>query len=432
MKTNIIWFRRDLRLHDNCALYHALKDGRPVVPIFIFDTNILNTLESKIDPRVSFIYSALQKMQAELGRMSCSLEVYHGAPVEIFKALIRQHDIVQVFANHDYENYALERDLEIGILLRNSGIKFSTYKDHVIFEKDEVVKENGTPYTVFTPYSRRWLAKLSGFYLRSYPCEKYFTNFNKESVKPLPSLESIGFQQSKMIFPDKALNKSTLMDYEEVRDVPGKNATSRLGIHLRFGTLSIRDVGRTAQMFSPVFLKELIWRDFYQAICWHSANVRAGKAFKPDYDFIEWRNNEDEFNKWCKGITGYPIVDAGMRQLNETGFMHNRVRMIVSSFLSKHLLIDWRWGEAYFAMKLLDYEFASNNGGWQWAVGSGCDAAPYFRIFNPYLQTEKFDPQHIYIKQWVPDYKELTYPPVIVEHEFARNRCLSVYRKALN
>lgn len=430
-KVNICWFRRDLRLQDQAALYHALKDTLPVVPVFIFDKNILDQLEDKADKRVEFIYQAIARMKQELTTAGSSMEVYYGFPAEIFKLLSEKYQISKVFTNHDYEPYALERDEIIKKQLNEAGISFHTYKDQVIFEKDEVLKDDGKPYTVFTPYSRKWKAKLNEFYLKSYPTEQYFSNFFQQSAQHLPSLQEMGFQETGSVFPSSAVKDEIIRNYKEQRDIPSIQGTSRLSVHLRFGTISIRVFARHVKDINESFLNELIWRDFYHMILWHFPHVGKHKAFKKEYELIEWRNNEDEFQQWCDGQTGYPIVDAGMRELNETGFMHNRLRMIVASFLTKHLLIDWRWGEAYFAKKLLDFDLAANNGGWQWAAGSGCDAAPYFRIFNPYLQTQKFDPQLKYIRKWVPESEGFDYVKPIVVHELARKRCLEVYSKAL-
>jgi deoxyribodipyrimidine photo-lyase len=429
---NIIWFRRDLRLNDNHALYVALKSGLPVVPLFIFDKTILGKLEDKQDHRVAFIHETISSIQHQLIELGSTFDIRYGNPVSIFKELLKDYEIEQVFTNHDYEPYAIERDDAISSLLTSNGVKFNTYKDHVIFEKQEIVKDDGKPYTVFTPYSKKWKAKLSDADCVSFPSEKLFSRFLQQAPLPIPSLTSMGFENTNFVFPSKDLDESIVRHYSDQRDFPANNnGTSKMGLHLRFGTVSIRSLTRRARVLNETYLNELIWRDFYHAILWHYPSVGKGASFKPEYDQIEWRNNETEFNAWCNGNTGYPIVDAGMRELNATGFMHNRVRMIVASFLTKHLLIDWRWGEAYFAQKLLDFDLAANNGGWQWASGSGCDAAPYFRVFNPYLQTEKFDPKLAYIKKWVPEFQELTYPKPIVYHEFARKRVLEVYAKAL-
>lgn len=428
---NIFWLRRDLRLHDNAGLYHALKAGLPVVPVFIFDRHILDELIDRDDARVTFIHQQLAEIQASLqAKYRTTLDVRYGFPEEVFLNLLEVYNIQQVFTNHDYEPYAKKRDTEIAALLGRRNIKLHTFKDQVIFEKDEVVKDDGKPYTVFTPFARRWKSQLNNFYLKSYPVEKYGDNFYKHSVREIPSLASMNFIPVKRSFPLKDSRPDVMAHYKEQRDFPAVDGTSRLSVHLRFGTISIRQLAREGSRLSESFLNELIWRDFYHMILWHFPFV-VTRSFKPEYDRISWRNNETEFHAWCEGRTGYPIVDAGMRQLNETGYMHNRVRMIVASFLTKHLLIDWRWGEAYFAKKLLDFDLAANNGGWQWAAGSGCDAAPYFRVFNPYLQTKKFDPQLTYVRRWVPEFEELTYPKPIVEHEFARKRCLDAYAAAL-
>jgi deoxyribodipyrimidine photo-lyase len=428
---NIFLFRRDLRLDDNAGLYHALKQGLPVIPVFIFDRNILDQLEEKADRRVEFIRAALLDMQEQLEKLGASLEVYYGFPEEVYQQLLKKYTIQGVFTNHDYEPYARERDEAIGKQLQAQGVNFYTYKDQVIFEKNEVVKDDGKPYTVFTPYSKRWKATLTDFYLKSYPTKKYWKHFYRQSPEKIPSLTDMGFKEVDQPFPAKQMREELIRKYQQQRDYPAIQGTSKLGVHLRFGTISIRKLAQKASGWSETFLNELIWRDFYHTILWHFPQVGKGRAFKPDYEHIKWRNNEAEFERWCQGMTGYPIVDAGMRELNETGFMHNRVRMIVASFLTKHLLIDWRWGEAYFAEKLLDYDLAANNGGWQWAAGSGCDAAPYFRVFNPHLQTQRFDPELKYIRKWVPELDEFSYPRPIVEHDMARKRCLEVYGKVL-
>jgi deoxyribodipyrimidine photo-lyase len=428
---NIFWFRRDLRLDDNAALYHALKDKLPVLPIFIFDKNILDQLDNKADARVNFIYQSLNEIQQQLLELNSTLDVRYGYPVDVFKALVHDYTIEKVYTNHDYEPYARGRDEEVRQFLQSEGISFHTYKDQVIFDKDEILKDDGTPYTVFTPYSRRWKATLSDFYSSSFPTAKYFSNFFHASANQIPTLESMGFEERDYDFPDKDAEAEVIRQYHLQRDYPGVYGTSRMGVHLRFGTVSIRKLVQKALEFNDTYLNELIWREFYQMILWHFPHVGKGQAFKKQYEAIQWRNNEEEFKLWCEGQTGYPIVDAGMRELNATGFMHNRVRMIVASFLTKHLLVDWRWGEAYFAEKLLDFDLASNNGGWQWAAGSGCDASPYFRIFNPYTQTKKFDPKLEYVSKWVPEFQEFTYPKPIVEHEYARQRCLEVYNRAL-
>jgi deoxyribodipyrimidine photo-lyase len=428
---NIMWFRRDLRLQDNAALYHALKSNLPVLPVFIFDTHILDKLEDTTDKRVQFIHAALTNMQNDLVATGSTLQVFYTNPLTAFEKLNTQYQIDHVFTNNDYELYAEERDKVIADFLQQSNISFHSFKDQVIFEKNEIIKDDGKPYTVFTPYSKKWKLALKNKDVQSYETEKLFNNFYKQSALEIPSLSVIGFTKTETIFPSKELRESLITQYSEQRNFPAINGTSKLGVHLRFGTISIRALARKALQLNESFLNELIWRDFYHMIIFHFPHVQKGQAFRKEYDLIEWRNNETEFEKWCEGKTGYPIVDAGMRELNETGFMHNRVRMIVASFLTKHLLIDWRWGEAYFAKKLLDFDFAANNGGWQWAAGSGCDAAPYFRVFNPTLQTEKFDKNFQYIRKWVPEFEGFNYVQPIVKHEDARKRCLETYAKVL-
>jgi deoxyribodipyrimidine photo-lyase len=423
--TTLFWFRRDLRLTDNAGLYHALSKNENVLPVFIFDTQILDKLENKSDRRVEFIYQTLIQLKAELEGIGSSLLILHGNPIEIFNELNPK----SVYTNHDYEPYARERDSQVEKILSSKKIGFKTFKDQVIFDREEVVKDDGTPYTIFTPYSKKWKAKLKPFYVKSYPVEKYYGSLKKIKPLPVPTIVELGFEPTGASFPEKVIKSSIIEKYHEQRNFPAFQSTTRLSVHLRFGTISIRNLVQLALKKNETWLNELIWRDFYHMILWHFPHVQ--KSFKPSYDRVLWRNNANDFKAWCEGKTGYPIVDAGMRELNATGFMHNRVRMIVASFLTKHLLIDWRWGEAYFAEKLLDFDLAANNGGWQWASGSGCDAAPYFRVFNPYLQTEKFDPDHEYIKQWVPELNTLEYPTPIVDHTVARDRVLKAYKEAL-
>ena len=429
-KVNLFWFRRDLRLDDNAGLYYALKKGIPVLPIFIFDQNILNKLEDKKDARVEFIHHAILNLNEQLKQLGSSIKVFHSTPEKTFKELSKEYVINVVYANHDYEPYANERDNDIKELLLKNTIEFKTYKDQCIFEKDEVIKDDGKPYTVFTPYSRKWKLRLTDFHVKPYPNKKYFINFFKTKPFDVPTLKDLGFEKSGLEFPPTTISKSIVTNYKEQRDFPAIKGISKLSVHLRFGTVSIRALAKQALLLNETWLNELIWRDFYMMILHHFPHV-AKNSFKPQYDRIEWRNNENEFNAWCEGKTGFPIVDAGMRELNTTGFMHNRVRMIVASFLVKDLLIDWRWGEAYFAKKLLDFDLSANNGGWQWAAGSGCDAAPYFRVFNPTEQTKKFDPKYEYIKKWVPEFNTPTYAKPIVDHSLARTRVLAVYKEAL-
>jgi deoxyribodipyrimidine photo-lyase len=427
---SVFWFRRDLRIDDNAGLFHALRAGMPVLPLFILDTTILNGLSDKKDKRVHFIQETLCHLNESLMQYGSGLTVFHGTPIDSFKKLTEEFNIAAVYTNHDYEPSAMKRDSEIATFLQSKEIPMHTFKDQVVFEKDEVCKDNGLPYTVYTPFSRKWKERLNDFYLKSYPVEKYIDNLFSFTPRAVPSLHEIGFEPAPPGAVAAVLNETIAATYDKTRDIPAIHGTTRLGIHLRFGTMSVRKLATQALRLNPVFLNELIWREFYMAILWHFPHVVDG-AFKKEYDNIVWRNNEKEFALWCAGQTGYPIVDAGMRELNETGFMHNRVRMIVASFLTKDLLIDWRWGEAYFAEKLLDYDLSANNGNWQWAAGCGCDAAPYFRVFNPTLQTQKFDPQLAYIKQWVPEFDQLTYVKPIVAHDVARDRCLKVYKEGL-
>lgn len=429
-QVSIFWFRRDLRLEDNAALFYALKEESPVQPVFIFDTSILNKLSNKEDARVAFIHQELAAMNAELKKKSVSLDVRVGSPLEVWNELSKEYNIAKVYANRDYEPYARARDKEVFEFLASKEIPFIAKKDHVVFEKNEVLKKDQTPYTVYTPYSKIWKEKLNDFYLRAYPSLS-INNWAICRNKDLPTLENIGFKSTDLSFPERGVPTEVVKNYHETRDLPALRGTSRLGLHLRFGTISIRKVASESRSLNGKYLNELIWRDFYQAILWHFPRV-VNENFHKKYNGVAWRNNETEFNKWCDGNTGYPIVDAGMRELNTTGFMHNRVRMIVASFLTKHLLIDWKWGEAYFAEKLLDFDLASNNGGWQWAAGTGVDAAPYFRVFNPYLQTEKFDPELKYVRKWVPEFQELTYPRPIVDHKMARQRAIDTYKEGLS
>ena len=430
-QVNIFWFRRDLRLEDNAGLYRALKAGLPVIPVFIFDTTILDELEDRSDARVGFIHQSIMQLDKDIRKHKGNLQVYLGKPREIFKKLLETYSIHTIFTNRDYEPYARERDEAVSALAKKQGTNFRSFKDQVIFDTDEVIKDNGEPYTVFTPYSKKWKASLTDFHLKAYPVRRYTDHFYKGKAHAIPDLEEIGFTPSSIPIPPHKIPEDIIADYAATRDIPGIKGTSHLGLHLRFGTISIRQLATVAGRLSQTFLGELIWRDFYQAILWHFPQVGKGHAFKPAYDHIKWRDSEADFEKWKNGETGFPIVDAGMRELNNTGFMHNRVRMITASFLSKHLLINWRLGEAYFAEKLLDYDLAANNGGWQWAAGSGCDAAPYFRIFNPWLQEKKFDPKQVYIKKWIPEFDTPAYPAPMVDHAFARDRCLKVYSEAL-
>lgn len=433
MKNNVtvFWFRRDLRLEDNVGLYKALQGKFPVLPIFIFDSEILSELP-KDDARVSFIFQLLQNLRKELENHDSSIAIYHGKPEQVFKNLISEYNVQEVICNRDYEPYARKRDEKIEQFLSENSIDFTTFKDQVIFEKDEVVKGDGSPYIVYTPYMKVWKQKFE----KAKDCNALatFTLFKglyQSTELPDIQMKDIGFKNSEIEVPEYNTSANLIQNYEKTRNFPSLDATSHLGPHLRFGTVSIRKIMEKATSEkNEIFWQELIWREFFMQILWHFPETLEN-AFKKKYDRIEWRNNELEFTKWKEGKTGYPLVDAGMRQLNATGYMHNRVRMLVASFLCKHLLIDWRWGEAYFAEKLLDYEMASNVGNWQWAAGSGVDAAPYFRIFNPTTQIEKFDKQHDYIKKWIPEFGTENYPEKIVDHKEARDRCLRVYKAAL-
>jgi deoxyribodipyrimidine photo-lyase len=426
---NIFWFRRDLRLNDNRGLFEALKSGRKVLPVFIFDTEILSRLPSD-DKRVRFIYERINLLNKQLFESKGAIAVYFGKPADVFASILSQQQVETVFTNHDYEPYAIQRDTSVSEILTKSGVGFNTFKDQVLFESGEILKPDGKPYVVFTPYSRKWLEKMNETGVGQYDSQLLLNRLVDQPQPPMPTLEQMGFASEQLQFPEMTVSDDIIRSYAETRNYPGLDSTSRLGVHLRFGTISVRDCIRAGKELSATWLNELIWREFFMQILAHFPHV-VNKAFRPEYDRIQWQNDEGLFKKWCEGKTGYPLVDAGMRELSQTGFMHNRVRMVVASFLSKHLLIDWRWGEAWFAEKLLDFELSSNNGNWQWAAGSGCDAAPYFRIFNPAEQAKKFDPELAYIRKWLPEFGTTSYPAPIVEHTYARKRCLSVYQTAL-
>lgn len=417
-------------MEDNTGLFHCLNKGNEVLPIFIFDKNILDRLDQKQDRRVDFIYQAILKLQEKLLLHGSSLMVLYDTPINAFKQITEKFEVKSVFTNRDYEPSALERDTKIENYLKAKDIVFNTFKDQVIFEKREVLKSNGEPYTVFTPYSKIWKQNLNETYLATFSSEKLLNRFLKTPPISIPSLEKMGFEKTDFKFKTPKIDLEILKNYDSTRNIPSVNGTTKLSVHLRFGTVSVRQLAKIGLKLNEQWLNELIWREFFMSILFHFPKV-TDQSFKKKYDNIKWRNNEGEFEKWCQGQTGYPIVDAGMRELNETGFMHNRVRMVVASFLTKHLLIDWRWGETYFAEKLLDYELSSNNGNWQWAAGCGCDAAPYFRIFNPAEQTKRFDPEHKYIKKWVKELTSPGYPAPIVEHRFARERALKVYKEGV-
>ncbi len=430
MKT-VFWFRRDLRLHDNHGLFQALANSSEVLPVFVFDKNILDKLEDSSDQRVTFIHQCLETLQKQLTAWGSTLSILVGDPTEEIPKFLAKQKAEAIYLNHDYESYAIERDKKIASFCSQNNIQFNSYKDQVIFEKKEVCKKDGTAYTVFTPYSKVWKAQLEKVPYYPSEHENYHQNYVKCEAKEIPTLASFGFEKSKKSIPSAEINTDIIKSYDKTRDFPAFKGTSRLSVHLRFGTISIRECVSIALETNETWLNELIWRDFYMMILHNFPHV-AEKSFKKDYENIPWDNNKDNFKKWCEGKTGYPMVDAGMRELNATGFMHNRVRMITASFLIKHLLIDWKWGEQYFAEKLLDYDLSANNGGWQWAASSGCDAVPYFRIFNPTLQTEKFDKELKYIKKWIPEFDNpFEYPQPIIKHSFARQRAIDTYKNAL-
>ncbi|MCF8320465.1 MAG: DNA photolyase family protein [Flavobacterium sp.] len=426
---NVFWFRRDLRVDDNKGFFEALNSNSEVLPLFVFDKNILDELP-KDDARVSFIHERLDTIDKELQKFGKNLAVFYGDPITIIEQVITENQIQAVYTNHDYEPYAKNRDQEITSILASRNIAFYSFKDQVIFEKSEVVKDDLTPYVVYTPYSRKWKDLFQKTNLEHFESEKLLNNIANHNY-PFLSLKDIGFEQSKIKVANYNNSEKLISNYEDTRNFPALEGTSMIGTHLRFGSVSIRKiVANAASNKRETYLKELIWREFFMQILWHFPHTNKN-SFRPKYDAIKWNNNEEEFQKWCEGKTGYPFVDAGMRELNATGHMHNRVRMIVASFLCKHLLIDWRWGETYFASKLLDYEQSSNVGNWQWAAGSGVDAAPYFRIFNPTEQVKKFDKELDYIKKWIPELQDFSYPQPIVDHVFARERCLRVFKEAV-
>ena len=426
----IFWFRRDLRLEDNHALFKALKSGYDVLPIFIFDSNITNKLNQN-DHRLNYINNVLDDLNKRLSENKKKIYTYKGDPIDIISKLIIKLKIKEIYLNKDYEPYARDRDDKIEKLCMANNVSYNSFKDHVIFEEDQIVKKDGTPYVVYTPYSKKWIEKFQSNQVDSYPSELNLDGLvDSDKIREVNYLMNI---EKNIINPKTYnLNKDLIDKYEETRNFPALDSTSRIGVNLRFGTVSTRKIVKTSsERPNNTFLKELIWREFFIQILWHFPHTTE-KSFKDKYERIEWRNNMDDFKLWCDGKTGYPIVDAGMNQLNKTGFMHNRLRMVVGSFLCKHLLIDWRLGEKYFADKLFDYEQASNVGNWQWVAGCGVDAAPYFRIFNPEQQQKKFDKELQFIKKWIPNYDKDNYIDKIVDHKFARERCLNTYKKALN
>jgi len=432
VEASIFWFRRDLRIDDNPGLYEALANSKSVIPIFIFDTNIIDNLPSD-DNRIKFIWHSLSLLNERLKEIGSTLKVFKGNPLEVFKKITLKYRLTSVYVNRDYEKYSIKRDKEINSFLNENKIAFNASKDHVFFEPDEILKSDGTPYTVFTPYSKKWFEKFYSEKLPQYQIKNLVDNFFKTNYEPIISLSEIGFSNDEIEFEKFNLDDELIKNYNSKRDFPYLNSTSKIGPYLRFGLISVREVGKKTieKKFDQSFLRQLIWRDFYIQIFFHFPDSE-NENFKPAYDKIMWLNEEEKFEKWCAGETGYPIVDAGMKELNATGFMHNRVRMITASFLCKHLLIHWKKGESYFAKKLLDYEMASNVGNWQWVAGTGVDAAPYFRLFNPEIQMKKFDPQKVYIKKWLPKYDPENYLEPIIDHNYARERCLNAYKMALN
>ena len=432
VEASIFWFRRDLRIDDNPGLYEALANSKNVIPIFIFDTNIIDNLPSD-DNRIKFIWHSLSLLNERLKEVGSALNIFKGNPLEVFKKIILKYRLTSVYVNRDYEKYSIKRDKEINTFLNENKIAFNLSKDHVFFEPNEILKSDGTPYTVFTPYSKKWFEKFYSEKLPQYQIKNLVDNFFKTNYKPIISLSEIGFSNDEIEFEKFNLGDELIKNYNSKRDFPYLNSTSKIGPYLRFGLISVREVGKKTieKKFDQSFLRQLIWRDFYIQIFFHFPDSE-NENFKPAYDKIIWLNEEEKFEKWCAGETGYPIVDAGMKELNATGFMHNRVRMIAASFLCKHLLIHWKKGESYFAKKLLDYEMASNVGNWQWVAGTGVDAAPYFRLFNPEIQMKKFDPQKVYIKKWLPKYDPENYLEPIIDHNYARERCLNAYKIALN
>lgn len=440
---SVMWFRRDLRLVDNIALNAALKSGNPVLPVFIFDKDILDELE-KGDKRLTFIYNQVEQMNVLLNELGSYLEILHGRPLQSFQSLAERYHLKAIYTNGDYEPYGLQRDSAVRSWARDNSISFNTYNDHLIFRPDEILKDNGEPYTVFTPYKKRWIDKYSADVSKSIGLKStgHIENRSKPGLNDesdfvpgnvyagIPSLGSMGFERVELVVPSRDVSDKLIKNYTETRDIPGIRGTSKLGVHLRFGTISIREVANRAYQLNHDFLSELIWREFYASILYHFPRV-VNHSFRTEYDNIKWRNDLADWERWCLGMTGFPLVDAGMRELLSTGYMHNRVRMVAASFLCKHLLVDWRWGEAFFAKHLLDYELSSNNGGWQWSAGTGTDAAPYFRIFNPEIQRKRFDPDWKYVRFWVPEYGSVDYPDPMVDHKMARERCLDAYKSAI-
>lgn len=427
-KINVFWFRRDLRINDNHALFNALKSGLKVVPIFIFDKDILKEFPNTNDRRLNFIYKELKNINNKLLEFNSSILIFNSTVKSSFENLLQKFNVNAVFYNKDYEPYATKRDSEIELYLKERGIEFKGYKDHVIFETNEIVKPDKTPYTVFTPYSKKWKLLLETEMLKTFESEELIKNFLTFEGR-FPTLKELGYNELDYIFPKSNFNKNVIRSYETQRNFPHLDGGSKLGVHLRFGTISIRTAVNNALKFSDCWLNELIWREFFIQLMWHFPK-NEHFCFKQKYNYFEWLNDEAKFDKWCKAETGFQIVDAGIRELIQTGYMHNRVRMITANFLTKLLQIDWRWGERFFAEHLLDYELAINNGNWQWAAGTGADAAPYFRIFNPLEQIKKFDSNNIYIDKWLPKEKYKQIKP-IVDYKVARSQYLERFSQFL-
>lgn len=457
----LVWFRRDLRDDDHAALYHALKSARQVYCVFVFDTEILDGLSDRADRRVEFIWQSVRELQVSLEADGGGLAVLHGLARDELPAFAKRLEVQAVFANRDYEPSSIGRDVAVAADLRHSGIDFHLFKDQVVFEGDEVLSGEGRPYRIFTPYKNAWLSRLNPFFLKPYPVARYREALASPAAHAMPTLDAIGFMPTGLRHPagmsgaDRLLAdfRDRIKSYKEAREFPAVKGTSFLSTHLRFGTVSVRSLARLAWEMggagAETWLQELVWRDFYFMILQHNPRLAGGQCFKPEFDNIEWPGSEAHFDAWCEARTGFPLIDAAMRQLNQTGYMHNRLRMVTASFLVKDLLVDWRKGERYFAGKLLDFDFAANNGGWQWAASTGCDAQPWFRIFNPVTQSEKFDAEGNFIRKYVPELgacfaKEihapwkisverrrelkLDYPMPVVDHAEMREKALALYK----
>jgi|SRR6476661_159510 len=438
MKICLFWHRRDLRIHDNAGLAAALDSGLPVLPLFIYDSDILTQLPDKADARLTFIYDQVERLATETETAGGTFLARYGRPAEVLAQLADELDIAAVHTNEDYEPYARQRDGEVGEMLAQRGIAFYLYKDQVVFAKDDIMTKSGTVPKVFGAYHKAYLERLTDELLLPYGSQDAFRAENlhrltKAQAGTRPTLEELGFERREQYSPTVELPaEDVVRNYHRTRDTPAlTNGTTRLSVQLRFGTVSVRQAMRQARALNPKLLAEIIWRDFFMMLLWHFPGT-ATEAYDPKMRAIPYRNNEDEFRAWCEGHTGYPLVDAGMRELNATGYLPNRVRMTVAGFLVKHLFIDWRWGERYFADKLLDYELAINVGNWQWMAGTGAVAAPWFRVYSPQNQLEQVDPELKYVKSWVPELGTAGYPAPIVEHKFARDRAVEAIRAARN